>query len=412
MDVDITDVMTFDTPSPQLGVSKELQNMNPNKSTGLDSIGPRFLCDGATALHKTVTHLINLSITKKTVPACTKLAKVTPLFKKGSKLEVGNYRPVSVLTAVSKILEKAVYVQVDTYCKEKGIIYPLQSGFRRNYSAGTCLIQIPDCIRSEISNGNFVGMMLLDVQKAFDSVNHEMLCAKIHLAGIDDTWFRSYLEERKQVVNVNNCMSSEMSIVCGVPQGSLLGPWCYLLYSNDIASCVSCNLVLYADDTILLVSHKNVNEVSQRLSEAASKCFHWLTNNCLSMHMGKTEVIIFSSKRKQCQTRNFVVTLENHAIEPKHEVKYLGLKLNNTLSGEPVVKDIQSKCTNRLKFLYRHRDSLNSKIRKTLALALTQSYFDYAVSAWYMGLSRANKKKIQVSQNKVIRFILNLGPRL
>jgi hypothetical protein len=189
-------------------------------------------------------------------------------------------------------------------------------------------------------------------------------------------------------------MSSELPIQCGVPQGSLLGPWCYLIYSNDIASCVSCTLILYADDTILLVNHQDINVVANKLSEAAENCFHWLTNNNLSMHMGKTEVIVFSSKRKQHLTRGFTVNLYEHVIKPTKEVKYLGLKLDNTLSGDTVVKEILSKCSNRLKFLYRHRNSLNFNTRKTLSLALIQCYFDYSVSSWYMGLSKANKKKL------------------
>ena len=208
-------------------------------------------------------------------------------------------------------MQQAIYVQVDAHCKSHGITYPLQSGFRRNYSTDSCLIQIHDFIRTEIANGNYVGMMLLDVQKAFDSVNHQMLCKKIELAGIDNTWFKSYLEGRKQVVSVNDTTSSKMTINCGVPQGSLLGPWCYLLYSNDIASCVKCTLVLYADDTILLTSHKNVTTVTENLSEAARNCYHWLSNNFLSMHMGKTEVIFFSSKRKRKYIRNLTISLHD-----------------------------------------------------------------------------------------------------
>ena len=389
-------------------VLKELKGLNPNKSTGLDNIGPRFLADGAIPLCKIITFLINLSICTKTVPECTKVAKVKPLYKKGSNLEVGNYRPVSILTSISKILEKSIYVQVDAHCKSHGIIYPLQSGFRRNYSTDSCLIQIHDFIRTEIANGNYVGMMLLDVQKAFDSVNHQMLCKKIELAGIDNTWFKSYLEGRKQVVSVNDTTSSKMTINCGVPQGSLLGPWCYLLYSNDIASCVKCTLVLYADDTILLTSHKNVTTVTENLSEAARNCYHWLSNNFLSMHMGKTEVIFFSSKRKRKFIKNLTISLCGNVIKPKQEVKYLGLKMDNTLSGDAVVKDIVTKCNNRLKFLYRHRDALDTKIRKTLAMALLQCHFDYAVSSWYMGLSKGNKSKLKIAQSKIVRFIINL----
>ena len=392
-------------------VLKELQSMNATKSTGLDNIGPKFLHDGAEALADTITSLINLSIRNKTVPDCTKKAKVTPLYKKKNKLDVGNYRPISVLTSLSKILEKAVHGQVEAFCKDSQIIYPLQSGFRGNFSTDTCLIYLHDYIRQEISQGSLVGMVMLDVQKAFDSVNHEMLCEKIRLAGIDPEWFKSYLQGRSQQVCVNNNMSTEQTIKAGVPQGSILGPWCYLIYSNDMASCVSCKLILYADDTILLVSDRDINKVAKELGNALSRCSHWLTNNGLSMHMGKTEAIVLSSKRKKHLTKHFVIQCNGHDIHPSDEVKYLGLKINQTLSGENIVNSILSKSAARLKFLYRHGHALDQSSRKILASALIQCHFDYAVSAWYPGLSKCLKQKLQVAQNKIVRFILNMGPR-
>ena len=134
-------------------ILKELQKLKPNKSTGLDDISPRFLRDGAHILSDVIMHLVNLSISSKTVPNCTKKAKVVPLYKKGSRLDVGNYRPVSILTSISKILERAVYVQVVEHCKSNNIIYPLQSGFQKHYSTDTCLMYLQDHIRSEISKG-------------------------------------------------------------------------------------------------------------------------------------------------------------------------------------------------------------------------------------------------------------------
>ena len=360
-------------------VLKELKTMNATKSTGLDNIGPKFLRDGADVLSDTITYLINLSIKNKIVPDCTKKAKVIPLYKKKSKLDVGNYRPVSVLTSLSKLLEKAVHGQVESFCNDSGIIYPFQSGFRRKYSTDTCLIHLHDYIRREISHGFFVGMVMLDVQKAFDSVNHDMLCEKIRLAGMDPEWFRSYLHGRTQQVYVDNNMSSEQTIKTGVPQGSILGPWCYLIYSNDMASCVTCQLIMYADDTILLVSDRNLKNVAQNLSTELSRCSHWLTNNGLSMHMGKTEAIVLSSRRKKHLTKNFVIQSNGHDIHPSDEVKYLGLKIDKTLSGEATVNSILSKCTGRLKFLYRQGSALNQASRKVLASALIQCHFDYRI---------------------------------
>ena len=236
-------------------VNKELKKLVPTKGIGLDDISPRFLKDAADPLTNIVTYLINFSLRSKTVPDCIKTAKVTPLHKKNSKLEVGNYRPISVLSSLSKVLEKAVHMQVEEHCNRHNLLYQLQSGFRGNYSTNTCLIYLHDLIRKEISNGKVVGVLLLDVQKAFDSVDHQQLCKKIEIAGLDPTWFKSYLQNRKQIVTVNGHSSPPKQIIAGVPQGSILGPWFYLLYSNDIPSCLTSDdikMLLYADDTILL----------------------------------------------------------------------------------------------------------------------------------------------------------------
>ena len=354
---------------------------------------------------------MNLSIQQKTVPECTKWAKVTPLHKKNSKLDIGNYRPVSVLTSLSKILERAVLVQVEKHCMEKGLLYELQSGFRSTFSTDTCLIYLHDYIRTNISKGNFVGMLLLDVQKAFDSVDHVMLCEKLRLAGIDEMWFRSYLSDRKQIVYVNNCQSSAHTITSGVPQGSILGPWAYLMYCNDMTTSISCKLLLYADDAILLYSHNDISKVTKELGKEVSNCYQWLTNNKLSMHMGKTEGMILCSKRKKRQLKDVTIKCQEHSIKPSEEVKYLGLKINNTLSGEATVSDIVKKTTSRLKFLYRNAKFLDFHARKLLVSTLIQCHFDYAISAWFMGLSKCLRKKLQISQNKLVRFVLDLGPR-
>ena len=129
------------------------------------------------------------------------------------------------------------------------------------------------------------------------------------------------------------------------------------------------------------------------------------------MHMGKTECIVFSSKRKRHLVKSFNIVCNGHVIKSSSQVKYLGLKLDNCLSGAEIVNSVVSKCNSRLNFLYRYRDVLDERSRKLLAFALIQSNFDYGVSAWYQGVSKLCKRKLQVSQNKVVRFILNLGPR-
>ena len=221
------------------------------------------------------------------------------MYKKGNKSEVGNFRPVSILSIVSKILERAVYNQLKAFLVKNNMLYDLQSGFRGNYSTDTCLIHLTDHIKTQTSKGLYTGMILLDLQKAFDTVDHSILCDKLKAMGIGSVeWFQSYLSDRMQTVQVNDTYSNIEQITCGVPQGSILGPLLFLCYVNDMSLSISsdCKLMLYADDSAILFSHKEVNVISDRLGKELRSCSNWLIDNKLSLHLGKTECILFGSK--------------------------------------------------------------------------------------------------------------------
>ena len=393
-------------------VSDELHNLDINKSTGIDGIKSKLLKDGAEVIKSSITHIINLSIVTGTVPDELKYAVVKPLFKKGSRLEAGNYRPVSVLCIVSKVLERAVYVQLYEYFKKHQLIYEFQSGFRKSYSTDTCLINLMDHIRNLIYKGHYVGMVLLDLQKAFDTVDHDILCDKLEAMGLDFTkWFKSYLENRQQVVVANGTVSEPGTVSCRVPQGSILGSLLFLCYVNDMPMSVKCKLLLYADDSALIVSGSDPKIIADALSKELESCRQWLMDNKLSLHLAKTESILFGSKKKLKRVISFEVKCGDIVIKNEESVNYLGVQLDNHLGGNSIVKGIISKVNSRLKFLYRYSNLLNFKSRKTLCSALIQCLFDYSCSSWYPGLNKGLKEKLQVAQNKTIRFILDLDNR-
>ena len=392
-------------------VRKELKELNENKSTGLDGISPRFLKDGADILCKPIAHIVNLSLSNCIVPTAFKEARITPLYKKNSKLEVGNYRPVSVLSTVSKILERAVYNQLEDYLQNSKLLYKFQSGFRKYFSTSTCLTYLTDYIKYEIAAGKYVGMVALDVQKAFDCVNHRILCQKLEFMGVESSWFNSYLTGRTQIVVANGVQSETESIQCGVPQGSLLGPLLYLCYCNDMELATKCDLVLYADDSIILYSDKDHKVIEKKLSDELKAVNQWLIENKLSLHPGKCESILFASKRKINQIPSFSIKFNNIDIVGKSSLKYLGSIIENDLSGKESVDNIIKKANGRLKFLYRHKNVLSRETRKILSMALVQSHIDYACMSWYFNLTDVLQSKLQVLQNKMIRFILGLGNR-
>ena len=388
-------------------VYKELCELNISKATGIDGFKPKFLKDGADVIKGPVTHIINLSLESGVVPNGLKSAIVKPLYKKGSRLDVGNYRPVSILPSISKIMERAVYLQMEKHLKDKNILYEFQSGFRASYSTDTCLINLQDGIRIDISQGKYVGMVLMDLQKAFDTVDHDILLEKLDSMGFDNhKWFESYLKGRKQMVVANDVSSETGTVTCGVPQGSILGPLLFLCYVNDMPISVKCKLLLYADDSALIISGFDPEKIAEELSRELESCRQWLIDNKLSLHLGKTEAILFGSKRKLKRVNSFAVKCGDIKIANVNRVKYLGLQIDNDLSGTSVIEEIINKCNTRLKFLYRYKDILNLQMRKTLCTALVQCSFDYSCCSWYPGLNETFKKKLQVMQNKMIRFIL------
>ena len=217
----------------------------------------------------------------------------------GSTLDPGNYRPVSILNVFSKILERAVHSLHSSYLEGRGLLFENQLGFRGGYSTDSCLIGLTDFIKGEIAKGNMVGMVLIDLQKAFDTVDHAILSEKLKSISVSSTaWFDSYLENRRQCVDVSGTRSEFLPVTCGVPRGSILGPLLFLIYINDMNISITCKLSLYADDSALLFSHRDARAIADRLSFELSSCKRWLVDNRLSLHVGKTESLLFGSKRR------------------------------------------------------------------------------------------------------------------
>lgn len=398
----------------QDNVMKLLKDLKCAKATGLDEMPARFLKDAAEHIAPYLTHVFNLSIKSGIVPSDFKLARVIPLFKKGSKFDEGNYRPVSILSIVSKVLEKLIHEQINRYICNSGLLYELQSGFRKSHSTETCLLFLTDYIRKEIDSGKFCGMVLLDLQKAFDTVDHQILLTKLKALGFNNLaceWIQSYLSGRSQRVDINSTMSGAREITCGVPQGSVLGPLLFLLYINDMKSVCKCNLFLYADDSALLVSHKEKNMVEKQLSEELGNISGWLAESRLSLHLGKTESILFGSKIRLSRSSELKIKVGDTIIAAKNSVKYLGCILDSSLSGESMGQNVVSKTNQKIKFLARKASLLDKETRKLLAAVLIQPQFDYACTSWYSGTPKGIKTKLQTAQNKLIRVVLKLGPR-
>ena len=252
------------------------------------------------------------------------------------------------------------------------------------------------------------GMILIDLQKAFDTIDHDILLQRLNAIGFSNHtigWFKSYLSNRLFRVHLENCYSDSSSIKCGVPQGSILGPLLFLIHVNDMPQAVNSNLFLYADDSCLVLQKKDAIEIERQSNRDFKNICEWFVDNRLSIHFGedKTKSILFASK---CKIKNIPKLYKNMQIKQHSKVKYLGYILDETMSGESMALKVINKINSRIKFLNRKNKFLTPVLRRLLYNALIQPHFDYASSPWYPNLTQKMKNKIQTTQNKCIRYYL------
>ena len=282
---------------------KIMTNIEISKAAGVDKLSCRFLKDGTNILAKPISTLCNLSISQRVFPNACKVAKLKPIFKKGKKTNPSNYRPISLLQSISKIIERVIHDQTNAFLSDEDILYNYQSGFRGNHSTNLCLSFLTDKVLKGFDEGLLTGMILIDLQKAFDTTDHEILLQKLKVIKFSEStvkWFKSYISERILLANIENKLSDFGKISCGVPQGSILGPLLFLIYINNMLQAVTSTLLLYANDSCILYQHKDVVQIEKRLNEDFENHCNWFVDNKLSIHFGedKTKSILFASKRR------------------------------------------------------------------------------------------------------------------
>ena len=331
-------------------------------------------------------------------------------------LETCYHRPISLLPLISKVIEKVIHNQTLNFLNKNRILYSYQSGFRKHYSTDTCLSYLTNKVQTGFEEGLLTGMVLIDLQKAFDTIDHGILLDKMKYLGFSTStidWFNSYLTNRSFIVNVGKEYSSPGKLSCGVPQGSILGPLLFLLYVNDMPQAVNSELLLYADDTCLIYTAKDTKTIEEQLNSDFNSLCEWFIDNKLSIHFGedKTKSILFGTKRHLKNQTDLDIKYGDIKIKQHNKVTYLGCILDSNLSGESMATKVLGLVNGRLKFLYRKQRFLTFSLRRLLCNALIQPHYDYSCSAWYPSLSKRLLKKIQISQNKCIRYCLKLDNR-
>ena len=316
-----------------------------------------------------------------------------------------------MLPLISKVIEKFIHDQSSAFFNSRNLLYNYQSGFRKNHSTDFCLSFLNDKILKGFDQGLITGMILIDLQKAFDTIDHDILLQKLYALGFSKhsvNWFRSYLTNRTFLVNLGNVFSQPAFVSSGVPQGSILGSLLFLIYIIDMSQAVKFNFLLYANDTCLVCQHKDINEIEKQLNKDFESICDWFVDNKLSIHTGddKAKSILFASKFKIKKVRKLNIKYGNIQIKQHPKVKYLGCILDETMSGETMALSVINKINNKLKFFYRKNRFLTPTLRRLFCNALIQPHFDYTCSAWYPNLTKKLKNRIETSQNKCIRFCL------
>ena len=396
------------SPIIEFDVTKELSKLCTNKSAGPDTLTPKLIKLCKQEFVTPLTILYNKSIEAAVYPSDFKLAKVIALYKKNSRSVPSNYRPISLLNCFNKIFESIVSKQFLKFIEKHKIIYINQFGFRKGYSTTLALIDVVDYIRKAIDNNEYVIGIFLDLEKAFDSIHHGILLSKLAHYGFRghvNNFLRSYLSQRQQYTQINNCNSTLSNITYGVPQGSILGPLLFTLFINDIGQAMSnCKTNLFADDTSMLYKHKDINNLVRTCENSLKDICRWFKLNKLSLSLGKSSFVVFHGIRKDPQNQINKIKISGHEIQRADSVKYIGLTLDETLSWNNHINELCKNITKYFSVFYNLRHIVNNKLARTIYYTCIHSRIKYGIEI-YGTAAKTRMDKLQTIQNKLMKLL-------
>ena len=401
-------------------LESELQlliNALPNKmSSGFDNINNVLLKQLCNSVLKPMTICVNKSLTEGLFPQSMKLADVCPLFKSKEKSNTNNYRPISLLLTLSKLLEKVVYEKVYHFLNETNQIYNSQYGFRSGHNCENAIEELLGAVLKGYQSNKYTVGVFLDLSKAFDTLQHLILLEKLHYYGVRGValdWFRSYINNRK--MRVKCCVTSSgqteyseyQGVTYGAPQGSCLGPLIYLIFTNDLAMNLSfCNSIMFADDTTLYKTHSNLRYLKWSIKQDMSVLMDWFRANKLTLNIEKTACILF---KKSGNEKEIHLEIDGIEISSTNNTKFLGLWLDSHLNWSLHLSKLFTKLKRNKALLRLGKNVLSEKARKLVYYSHINSHIQYGLLLWGNNINNEQLNKLQKIQTECLQLIVPLN---
>ena len=396
-------------PTTPTEIEDMIAKLDKSKSVGPNSIPNKLIQSIRKSISIPLSNMFNSTFINGTYPEFLKISIVIPIYKKDSKLIVSNYRPISLLSNINKILEKLLFNRLYSFLESNNCIYNLQFGFRQKHSTNHALLSMSQQMWDTIDKGNIAVGVFVDFQKAFDTVNHKILLRKLEhygIRGIANKWFATYLSKRKQYVSINGTFSETKTIEHGVPQGSVLGPLLFLVYINDLHTCIKHSTTRhFADDTNLLhiidLSKPRNRNLTRKLNSDLKSLNHWLLANKISLNSTKTEIIFFRNKRTPIP--NTIIKLNGVKLKSSHDIKYVGITFDEHLTFHTHIKLLNAKLKRANNLLAISRHYLSKPLLIQIYFGQFYSHLSYGCQLW--GQFEQNIAQTITLQKKAIRLL-------